>query len=174
MLDGLVKEPVSLWSVAGKSGNDVNKTSASSALVFQLGSGLSFERVHSDVFGINEQSGISVNRVRSARPIYEKRRNNRNVPKISFVEIHGKRDLAGLGILVDNVSAIGCGKLTREVADLLLEARACNQGQLSTGHSVSLIQFLKNGIEGSFGLRACGVVCNALGYRKVDHPIQAT
>ena len=87
MLDGLVKEPVSLWSVAGKSGNDVNKTSASSTLVFQLGSGFGFERVHSDVFGINEQSGISVNRIRSARPIYEKRRNNANLTKISVINI---------------------------------------------------------------------------------------
>ena len=55
MLDGLIEEPVSLWRVTGKSGNDVNETSASSALVFQLGSRLGFERVHSGVFGINEE-----------------------------------------------------------------------------------------------------------------------
>ena len=71
MLDGLIEEPVSLWRVAGKPGNYVNKTSAASALVFQLGGRLGFERVHSDVFGVNEKSGVSVNSVRSARSIDE-------------------------------------------------------------------------------------------------------
>ena len=153
---------MSLGRVARQGCNHVDESSASAPLILKLGCRLSLERVHTDVFGIDEQSGISVNRVRTAGAIYEQRRNDSHVPKVSLVQVDRERDLAGLGILIDYVSAICGGKLTGEVADLLLEAWACNNGQLSTGHTVGFVKLLKYAVEGGFRLRASSVVSDVL------------
>ena len=81
-----------LGRVASKSGNYVNESSASAPLILKLGSRLSLERVHTDVFGIDEQSGISVNRVRTAGAIDEQAGYDSHVPKVPLVQVDRERD----------------------------------------------------------------------------------